>query len=315
MTNHLLTCNDEKLLTYIFFMLKSIWNIFYKDCYNGSTVKNTSDSLITNYTIPIPKSKQKITEWVNKISKPYDKKNKNEELIMKLEEDIQNKINDIILTGKENIHYDIYKFNECFEIKTGKLNKRDLNDKGLYPYYNASVNNPFGKTNKVSFTGTKYIIMIRCGGNSKNKVSNDHALGQVYLINGDIGANEGIYQLNTIKDININYLYYFLKKKTPYLQETAYYSTGIGNLHKENLRNMEIKIIKDSIMKENKLIESFNQIETLQTELKEAEELYKKLIKELAEEAIPSNKQIEEIEEIKVNKKKKKINETKNSEL
>ena len=291
MTNHLLTCNDEKILTYIFFMLKSIWNIFYTDCYNGSTVKNTSDSLITNFTIPIPKSKEKITKWVNKISKPYDKKNENEKLIMKLEEEIKNKISDIISKGTENTDYDVYKFSDCIEIKTGKLNKRDLNDNGIYPYYNASINNPFGKTNKVSFTGNKYIIMIRCGGNSKNKISIDHALGQVYLINGDIGANEGIYQLNTIKDININYLYYFLKTKTPYLQETAYYSTGIGNLHKENLRNMEIKIVKDSIMKKNKLIESFQQIEKLQIELKEADTLYKKLIKELSEEAIPPNKQ------------------------
>ena len=259
---------------------------------NGSNQENVSLTDILDLQLPIPKSKQKITEWVNKISKPYDKKNKNEELIMKLEEEIKNKISDIISKGTENTDYDVYKFSDCIEIKTGKLNKRDLNDNGIYPYYNASINNPFGKTNKVSFTGNKYIIMIRCGGNSKNKVSNDHALGQVYLINGDIGANEGIYQLNTIKDININYLYYFLKTKTPYLQETAYYSTGIGNLHKENLRNMEIKIVKDSIMKKNKLIESFNQIEKLQTEMKEADTEYKKLIKELSEEAIPSNKQL-----------------------
>lgn len=275
---------------YLYNLIKGNMNLL-SDGFTGSTLKHLSKDYLKNLKVPIPKSKQKITDWVNKISKPYDKKNKNEELIMKLEEQIKNKINDIISTGKENIDYDVYKFSECFEIKTGKLNKRDLNDKGSYPYYNASINNPFGKTNKVSFTGNKYIIMIRCGGNSKNKVSNDHALGQVYLINGDIGANEGIYQLNTIKDTNINYLYYFLQMKTPYLQETAYYSTGIGNLHKENLRNMEIKIVKDSIMKKNKLIESFNQIEKLKSEMKEAESQYKKLIKELSEEAIPPNKQ------------------------
>ena len=35
----------------------------------------------------IPKSEQKITEWVNKISKPYDKKNNSEKRIIELEED------------------------------------------------------------------------------------------------------------------------------------------------------------------------------------------------------------------------------------
>lgn len=39
--------------------------------------------------IPIPKSEQKIREWVNKISKPYDKKNKYEynKLIKELSEE------------------------------------------------------------------------------------------------------------------------------------------------------------------------------------------------------------------------------------
>ena len=77
LTNHLLYCNDDILLYYIYFMLESIWDIFYINSYKGSTVKNTSDSIIYNFKIPIPKNKEKITEWVEKISNPYDKKNKN----------------------------------------------------------------------------------------------------------------------------------------------------------------------------------------------------------------------------------------------
>jgi DNA anti-recombination protein RmuC len=69
--------------------------------------------------------------------------------------------------------------------------------------------------------------------------------------------------------------------------------------------------MKIKLPKNKQLIKDFDplfqQIETLQTELKEAEELYKKLIKELSEEAIPSNKKIEVIETLekkpKTNKK------------
>ena len=276
---------------------KYIYNILLtikeqiKNYINGSTIPMITLSQFKDISIPIPKDEQKIKEWVNKISKPYDKKNENYYKIKELENKVYKTIDNILTSCKENVDIDIYKFSDCFDIKTGKLNKRDLNNNGVYPYYNASTSNPIGMTNKSSFVGDKYIIMIRCGGNSKNKVSNDHALGQVYLVNGIIGANEGIYQLNTLKELNINYLYYYLKTKTPYLQETAYYSTGIGNLHKENLRNMEMKIPKESIMKKYKLIEYFNEIEKLQSEMKDAELQYKQFINDLSNEAIPNNKQ------------------------
>ena len=47
------------------------------DGFNGSTIKNLSKDYLTNLKVPFPKSKQKIIEWMNKISKSHDKKNKN----------------------------------------------------------------------------------------------------------------------------------------------------------------------------------------------------------------------------------------------
>jgi len=284
--------NFNKINNYYFLAIFNGHLINYINQYigNGSNQENVSLTDILNLQLPIPKSEQKITEWTEKISKSYNKKNKTEQKIKELEDKVYKIIDKILISGKENVDFDIHKFSDCFDIKTGKLNKRDLNNNGSYPYYNASTNNPIGKTNKLSFIGDKYIIMIRCGGNSKNRVSNDHALGQVYLVKDIIGANEGVYQLNTIKPININYLYYYLKTKTPYLQETAYYSTGMGNLHKENLRNMEIKIPKESIMNKYKLIKYFNEIEKLQSEMNNAELQYKQYINELSCEAIKNNK-------------------------
>ena len=63
----------------------------------------------------------------------------------------------------------------------------------------------------------------------------------------------------------------------------------------KKLSIQSIEKFKIKLPKKKQLIKDFDplfqQIEKLQTELKEADTLYKKLIKELSEEAIPPNKQ------------------------
>jgi hypothetical protein len=90
-------------------------------------------------------------------------------------------------------------------------------------------------------------------------------------------------------DINKNYLFYYLKSN-----EFKNKILSNGSIVKF-ISIPNLKLIKLKIPKNKQLIKDFEplfqQIETLQTELKEAEELYKKLIKELSEEAMPSNKQ------------------------
>ena len=326
MTNHLLTCNDEKILTYIFFMLKSIWNIFYTDCYNGSTVKNTSDSLITNFTIPIPKSKEKITKWVNKISKPYDKKNENEKLIMKLEEEIKNKIKDI----GDNEECDEVKIIDLCDIKSGKrLPSGHSYSTEITSYYYLQVTN--FQNNSIDSSNLKFINKDTYNILQKYNITENDiyisiagTIGKVGIIpkqlNGSI-LTENAVKLTNIK-INKKYLLYCLNLVNNELIELSNMST-IKKLSIQSIEKFKIKLPKNK-----QLIKDFDplfqQIEKLQTELKEADTLYKKLIKELSEEAIPPNKQtdndndekIEEEEEVEViSKKKKKINETKNSEL
>jgi restriction endonuclease S subunit len=138
-------------------------------------------------------------------------------------------------------------------------------------------------------------------------------MGNCFLVEGKIYPSDHIFIIKNKDQYNISFIFYLIKELSSEIQNKSNGST-IKGISKENLSTIKIKLPKNK-----QLIKDFDslfqQIKTLQTELKEAEELYKKLIKELSEEAIPSNKQIEEIEEIKVNKKKKKINEIKNSEL
>ena len=299
--NNMLIFNAKNNNIYIYYIIKII-KYLINTYITGSTIPMISKEKFQELEIPIPKTQDLFDYWIDKISTPFMKKQEKEGRFKELEEEIKMKIKDI----QENHECDNVKFEDIFDIKTGKLNKRDININGKYPYYNASINNPFGKTDKLSFIGKKYIIMIRCGGNSKNRISNNHALGQVYLINKNIGANEGIYQLNIKSDIyNVNYLYYYLKSKTPYLQENAYYSTGIGNLHKEKLRNMEIKLPKDKSLIDN-LQPLFDEVEELQKEIKELDETYNEYLQELSKSAIKnqeilngiSNEIIEDTEEV-----------------
>ena len=120
----ILKINDDNIKKFIGYYLsgnkESVLNIG-----NGSAQKVISKTQLNNIKIPIPKSKQKITEWVNKISKPYNKKNKNKEHIIILEEQIKNKIKDI----GENEDCDEVELGSICEVQDGyEFKENDLND-------------------------------------------------------------------------------------------------------------------------------------------------------------------------------------------
>ncbi|NBO55748.1 MAG: hypothetical protein EBU84_14445, partial [Actinobacteria bacterium] len=120
--NHIIKTKYNK---YIYYLI--IGNIsLLVDGFTGSVLKNLSKEYLVNLQIPIPKSEQKIIEWVNKISKPYDEKNSKQNKIKELEEYIQNKIKDI----SEN--------EECDEVELGSVAKINMNclKKNQYEYIN-----------------------------------------------------------------------------------------------------------------------------------------------------------------------------------
>ena len=289
--DNIFSCSADNIIlkvpnnVYLYNLIKGNMNLL-SDGFTGSTLKHLSKDYLTNLKIPIPKSKQKITEWVNKISKPYDKKNKNEELIMKLEEQIKNKIKDI----EEN--------EECYDVELGSIceimcGKNLPKNKSIIGNYNVYGGGETSYThNEYNLEG--FNILISRVGNNNIKLVNE----QFYL------TDNGFSLL--ITDIQIKkYIGYYLLNN-----EDKILNAGNGSAQKV-ISKTKLSTIKIKLPKNKQLIKDFEplfqQIETLQTELKEAEELYKKLIKELSEEAIPSNKKIEVIETLekkpKTNKK------------
>ena len=281
--DNIFSCSADNLLLkskynyYLYSLLKGNMKLLI-DGFTGSTLKHLSKNYLENLQIPIPKSKEKITKWVNKISKPYTKKNENEKLIMKLEEEIKNKIK--IIGDNE----------ECEEVELGSI--CDINNKKIIRY-----DTSYGKeTGKYKFhtgaTDGKYlcneynidkytIILNKTNGSGKCNI----------FLDKNISCAKQTYICQSINnELETQYIYYYLFDKKDKL-EVGY----IGACHKNLSYDFLIKL-KIKLPKNKQLIKDFDplfqQIEKLQTELKEAETQYKQLIKELSEEAIPPNKQV-----------------------
>ena len=282
---------DKIMNRYIYYIFEAInFQQFIINISNNSAQPNVSSIQIEELQIPIPKSKQKITEWVDKISKPYDKKNKNQELIIKLEEEIKSIYKDI----EDNEDCNNVKLEEILIRKNnGRTNTNDVTNTGIYPFYSATAGNPSGTHNTFDFDGEYYLLFAKSGGSSKTIFGNTLGIGKFWLVTGKSSGNVAMIKFEINKDFNIKYIYYYLKYKLFEIQKLALYSTGNGNIQVEDM----LKTFKLKIPKNKKLIKDFEplfeKIEKLQIEMKEAEALYKKLINELSEEAIPSNKQIE----------------------
>lgn len=229
---------------------------------------NLNKDILTRLQIPIPKSSEKLQEWVEKISKPYFEKIEKEKQIKELAEQVQKRIREI--TEKE----------ECEKVRLGDIaniwcGKSLSKENAICGKYNV-----FGG-GKSSYTHNEYnlegfnIIISRVGNNNITLVNEQLYLTDngfsVILRNSDIKEYVGYYLLVNEKHI-INF--------------------GNGSAQKVIAKS---QLSKFSVMipKNKQLIQDmkplFQQIETLQNEVKIAGKQYKQYIQELSEEAMPSS--------------------------
>jgi type I restriction enzyme S subunit len=233
---------------------------------------NLNKEILEKIPIPVPKSSAKIQQWVDKISAPYNEKNEKQIKIKELETFVQNRIRDI----GENEECDEVELGSVCEFKSGKFNTCNMDNKGTYPFYNATIS-PIGFHSEYCFDGDKYLLLIKSGNVKAN------GLGSVTKVYGKNACVTDTVQIKSI--INISYLYYVLNLMKDKLRKTSNASVGLGHL-----KISEVKLIKIKLPKNKQLLQdlepTFQQIESLQKEVKTAEELYKTLIQELSDEAI-----------------------------
>ena len=271
------------LLKYMYYIIPELQRTLIT---NGSTISWLNKTNIRDFNIPIPKSEDKITEWVNKISKPYDEKNNKQNKIKELETYIQNKIKDIT----DNEECDEVELSSVCDINNKDINRYDTSYGKLYGKYNFHTGSTNCKYYCDEYNIDKYTIIInKTNGSGKCNIFIDKYISC---------AKQTFICQSKYTELETLYIYYYIYDKKELL-ELGYIGACHKNLSYDFLQKFKIKIPKDKKLIQD-LEPTFQEIEKLNDELKEAEILYKQLIKELAEEAIPSTATLTE-ENIKNN--------------
>jgi restriction endonuclease S subunit len=249
-------------------------------------------NLFNNLQIPIPKSQDKIKEWVDKISKPYNKKIKYENKLKELETQVQDRIKEIT----ENEECEEVELGSICEFKKGKQLSKENFKFGIYPVIGGGIE-PTGYNDEYNME--KNTILCSSSGNNA---------GYINKYNTEIWASDcfGIIP----NSINNNYIYYILKNSQ---QNIFKLQNGSAQPH---VYSKDLSKFKLKIPKNKKLITNmdvlFEEIETTQQKIKDNGELYKQYIEELSNEAIPKTNNIK-IEDITITEEKNKTKKNKKS--
>ena len=270
------SCSADNMLLktkynkYIYYILKGNMQMLAYG-FKGSTLKHLSKDYLRNLQIPIPQSQDKIKEWVDKISAPYNEKNEKQTQIKELETFVRNRIKDI----SEKEKCDAVELGSVCDIKYGTRITKKNNIIGDIPVYGGG---------DITFYTNKH------NRNNNTLIISRYALSKccVRLIFNNFYLNDSGLSIHT-KDCNIqhyiNYLFLSLE-----FQDYIHNNCTTGSIQ-QNLNMAQFLKIKIKIPKNKQLIDdleiTFQQIETLQNDVRSAESLYKQYIKELAQEAMP----------------------------
>jgi restriction endonuclease S subunit len=279
-----------KKLIFIYNIIPNLQSMFIK---NGSTISWLNKTNIKDFNIPIPKSQEKINEWVDKISLPYNEKKEKQLKIKELETFVQNRIKEI----GENEECDIVELGSVCEIQNGKRIVKGNVDDGDYPVLGGGGITPF-YTN--TFTREGKTCKISREGMSLNNC--------VMILNEKYYLNSQAFTIISISDnLKNEYLWYYL-----ICNKLNIYNCGRGSAQKAIDIN-KFKKIKIPIPKNKQLIADlesvFAEIEQLHEDVRVAEELYKQLIQELSNEAIPPIAELTE-DNIKILNKDENVDDT-----
>ena len=255
---------------------------------NGSNQDNVSLIDILNVPFPIPKSQSKIQEWVDKISVPYDEKNAKQKQIKELEIFVQNGIKEI---GENE---------ECEEVELGSV----CDFKDGYDFYRPEMDD------RKQYIENENLPLIKGGEQINDYIKINKKYDNFMIFKNDIlivtkgscgkirmvDIDKGYYKHGVLKVINLkinkNYLYYYLISiLDEKMIDKMSNKSVLSNMKKETILKMKLLIPKNKQLIQD-LEPVFQQIEALQNDTKLAEQLYKQLIQELSNEAIPNSQQL-----------------------
>lgn len=271
--NILIKSNQSDTMTkYIYISLSITFDDLISNM-NGSTLENLSITALKNFYIPIPKSKEKVKEWVNKFFELRDKQIDNQIKIKNLETKIYEKITEI----HSSSNYNTVNFDDICITKKGTPLTKEQYKTGKYPVIGAGIT-PSGWHN--AYNMPKNTIL--CSASGKNA-------GYISRYPTKVWATDCFSITSRNTEITDDYVFYFLKSKQKTIFEL---NNGSSQPH---VRACDLsKNIKIDIPKNKKILASldplFSEICTLLRDIAIANNEYKQLLRELKNEALPNEK-------------------------
>ena len=253
---------NDNLLKFMYIMIPLIKD---KLIVNGSVLGWLNNANIKSLNIPIPKDKQKMVEWSNKLSDP---KKWYTERIKVLEKELQERVQYI----SENEGCEEKTIDELCMLTKGKGVTKKERTGGDYPYYasNGQSNNTF--MNEVYKPYEDFILYAE-----------DGTIGAIHHIRKDdkIWVGDHVHVINS-RDIPNEYIYNLLK-----MFDIKNFITGsvIDKLNNTNLKKIKLKIPKNKQLIKD-MEPQFQELEHLHVDVENADKKYKDLIEELKNEAI-----------------------------
>jgi type I restriction-modification system DNA methylase subunit len=150
------------------------------------------------------------------------------------------------------------KLRDVCEIKAGKFNSSDCKAEGKYPFYTGKAKNPEGFSDNYCFDYPEYLIIIK-GGGSGEKIYGDHiGLGKVFLVYGKSASMGSQLAIVPNKELNVKFVYYYMKHIKNNIMDLAHYTTGLGSINQEAIKNIDIPVF--TLEKQQEIADNFNQM-------------------------------------------------------
>ena len=284
-----LHCYDDEKQDLINYLITSDYmqQYIYENMTVGSIQRNINMDSFKKMKIPVPKNPEKIQHWVDKISQPYNEKNEKQTRIQELEKTIQERIQFIC----DNEDCEEVELKDITNLNTGSTPNTKINEywNGTIPWCSVSelYNNYIYDTKKHITSDGEKTMLNRKVKKGSILMSFKLSIGKLGIAGCDMYCNEAIVIINSkIATLSRMYLYYLLS-----INNFSKYGNGSigknGNLNKEILKRIKIKLPKNKKLIDD-LNPMFQEIEEHQQAVKNADELYKKYIQELSNEAMPN---------------------------
>lgn len=129
---------------------------------------------------------------------------------------------------------------------------------GIYPFFSGKTIQPDGTCKDYCFDGDEYLIMIKDGGSGSGNYSDSIGLGKIYYVKGKTSAtshNISIHKKLNV-DIDIKYIYYYLKNIRPKIMDLARYTTGLGVISQTDLYDIQIHL--PSLERQKQIVEAID---------------------------------------------------------